>query len=231
MSVCRRVAYAPLMDRDNGDAGAGGQPPPEAFPKGFLKGFVRVLSRLLRGLRERRNPAGESTFQQRFDPFVEFFEAGFAHDTLAFEEESRGFPDLQPLAGVFAVGRDQLFKNDLIFLSNSSNDASPLIISPLTKKVGVELTFSTSPAYFWSAVILSISAWSLRQSSTACWLKPACLPIRVRVSAVFFTTQSFCCLNRRSTTAKYFPGSSLAMQRASIAPATALTSSGHSRKT
>src|ERR1035438_9910478 len=122
---------------------------------------------------------------------------------------------------------DQLFKNDLIFLSNSSNVVSTLIISPLTKKVGVELTFSTSPAYFWSAVILSISAWSLRQSSTACWLKPACLPIRVRVSAVSFNTQSFCCLNSRSTTAKYFPGSSLAMQRASIAPARAFTSSGN----
>src|SRR5271165_6342195 len=27
-------AYAPLMDRDNGDAGAEGQPPLAAFPKG-----------------------------------------------------------------------------------------------------------------------------------------------------------------------------------------------------
>src|SRR5271154_1243153 len=111
---------------------------------------------------------------------------------------------------------DQLFKNDLIFLSNSSNEISPLIFSPLTKKVGVESTLSTSLAYFWSAVILSSSAWSFRQPSTACALSPACLPIRVRVSVVFFVTQSFCCRNRRSTTAKYFPASSLAMQRASI---------------
>jgi hypothetical protein len=34
------------MDRDNGDAGAGGQPPPEAFPKGFLKGFVEAFAGL-----------------------------------------------------------------------------------------------------------------------------------------------------------------------------------------
>jgi hypothetical protein len=33
-------------------------------------------------------------------------------------------------------------------LSNSSNEASPLMTSPLMKKVGVEFTFSTSAAYF-----------------------------------------------------------------------------------
>src|SRR5205823_11979345 len=59
---------------------------------------------------------------------------------------------------------NQLFSSDLIFLSNSANEVSPLIISPFMKKVGVELTFSTSLANFWSAAILSISAWSLRQS-------------------------------------------------------------------
>src|ERR1700722_20886969 len=42
----------------------------------------------------------------------------------------------------------QLFSSDLIRLSNSSNEVSPLIISPLMKKVGVELTFSTSLANF-----------------------------------------------------------------------------------
>ncbi len=52
----------------------------------------------------------------------------------------------------------QLFKSALIFLSNSSNEVSPLTISPLMKKVGVELTFSTSLANFWSAAILSSSA-------------------------------------------------------------------------
>src|SRR3979411_2749690 len=126
---------------------------------------------------------------------------------------------------------NQLFRSELILLSNSSNEISPLSISPLMKKVGVELTFSTSLANFWSAAILSSSAWSLRQSSTACWLRPACLPIRVRVSVVFFITQSFCCLNSMSMTAKYFPASSLAMQRASIDPAAALMSSGNSRNT
>jgi hypothetical protein len=38
-------------------------------------------------------------------------------------------------------------------LLNSSNEVSPLTISPLMKKVGVELTFSTSAANFWSAAI------------------------------------------------------------------------------
>ena len=46
---------------------------------------------------------------------------------------------------------NQLFSSALIRLSNSSNEVSPLIFSPLTKKVGVESTFSTSEAYFWSA--------------------------------------------------------------------------------
>ena len=48
-------------------------------------------------------------------------------------------------------------------LSNSSKELSPFSISPLMKKVGVEFTFSTSLAYFWSAAILSSSAWSFRQ--------------------------------------------------------------------
>src|SRR3954452_16502879 len=126
---------------------------------------------------------------------------------------------------------DQLFSSDLILLSNSANEVSPLILSPLMKKVGVESTFSTSLAYFWSAAILSSSAWSFRHSSIACWLRPACLPIRISISVVFFNTQSFCCLNSMSITAKYLPASSLAMQRASIEPAAALMSSGNSRNT
>src|SRR5450631_1653473 len=44
--------------------------------------------------------------------------------------------------------RNQLLSSDFIRLSNSSNEVSPLIISPLMKKVGVELTLSTSAAYF-----------------------------------------------------------------------------------
>jgi hypothetical protein len=102
----RIMLYAPLMDCDNGEAGAGGQRRRRLFPRDLS----RDLSRFLWGLRDRINP-----------------------------------------------GPNQLFKKDLIFLSNSSNDVSPLIFSPLTKKVGVESTFSTSPAYFWSAVIFSSS--------------------------------------------------------------------------
>jgi hypothetical protein len=41
------------MDGDNGDAGAEGQPPPEAFPKGFMEGFIKVFSGLT-GLCESR---------------------------------------------------------------------------------------------------------------------------------------------------------------------------------
>src|SRR6186997_701614 len=52
------------------------------------------------------------------------------------------------------VAAAQLFSSALIFLSNSSNEVAPLTISPLMKKVGVELTFSTSLANFWSAAIL-----------------------------------------------------------------------------
>src|SRR3954466_10622630 len=148
----------------------------------------------------------------------------------------RLFPRLlRALQGPHTCGarswRNQLFSSDLILLSNSAKDVSPLIFSPLRKKVGVESTFNTSLAYFWSAAILSSRAWSLRQSSTACWLRPACLPIRIRVSVVFLTTQSFCCLNSMSMTAKYLPASSLAMQRASIEPAAAVMSSGNSRNT
>src|ERR1700756_5113489 len=55
-------------------------------------------------------------------------------------------------------GASQLLSSALIRLSNSSKEVSPLIISPLMKKVGVEFTFKTSEAYFWSAAILSSSA-------------------------------------------------------------------------
>ena len=43
---------------------------------------------------------------------------------------------------------NQLLSSALIRLSNSSNEVSPLTISPLMKNVGVELTFSTSLANF-----------------------------------------------------------------------------------
>ena len=56
-----------------------------------------------------------------------------------------------------SIGRNQLFSSGSICLLNSSNEVSPFSISPLMKKVGVEFTFSTSLAYFWSAAILSSS--------------------------------------------------------------------------
>src|SRR5580692_3694931 len=52
----------------------------------------------------------------------------------------------------------QLLSSALIRLSNSSNEVSPLIFSPLRKKVGVESTFRTSDAYCRSATILSNKA-------------------------------------------------------------------------
>jgi hypothetical protein len=53
---------------------------------------------------------------------------------------------------------NQLFSIALMRFENSSKLCSPLIISPLMKKVGVDCTFSTSAANFWSAAILSSSA-------------------------------------------------------------------------
>lgn len=53
---------------------------------------------------------------------------------------------------------NQLFSIALMRFENSSKLWSPLIISPLMKKVGVDVTFSTSAAYFWSAAILSSRA-------------------------------------------------------------------------
>jgi len=53
---------------------------------------------------------------------------------------------------------NQLFSIELMRFENSSKLCSPLSISPLMKKVGVDCTFSTSAAYFWSAAILSSNA-------------------------------------------------------------------------
>src|SRR5260370_33076838 len=97
------------MDRENGEAGAAGQPPLPAFPKAFVEDFIEVFA----GLTGTPEPCDESAFQLRFDPLVEFFETRFADDHLAIDKESRGSPDLQYLAGVFAVGRD-LFEQRLI---------------------------------------------------------------------------------------------------------------------
>ena len=65
-------------------------------------------------------------------------------------------PENQHLSGrTGAAG--QLFSSGFILFSNSSIEVSPLIFSPLMKKVGVESTFNTSAAYFWSAASLSSS--------------------------------------------------------------------------
>jgi len=97
-----------LMSGDNGEAGAGGQRPVTAFPKGF-EALVWRLSLDLSARMNLRAP-------------------------------------------------NQLFSIELMRFENSSKLCSPLSISPLMKKVGVDCTFSTSAAYFWSAAILSSRA-------------------------------------------------------------------------
>ena len=55
------------------------------------------------------------------------------------------------LRGLGPSNRDhanQVFNSDLMRSSNSANLASPTIMSPLTKKIGVPSTFSTSVANF-----------------------------------------------------------------------------------
>src|ERR1700676_533625 len=68
------------------------------------------------------------------------------------------FPPVAPSERPVERLCDQLFSSGVMCLENSSKEVSPLSISPLMKKVGVELTFKTSLAYFWSAAILSSSA-------------------------------------------------------------------------
>jgi len=99
MSVCGRVAFRRLLPRDNGEAGAGGQPPRRLFP------------RLLRGLcgadRAQAAVAQGSAFRQRLDLPVEFLERRLAHDRLAIDEKGRGSPDLERLDGELAARSDQ----------------------------------------------------------------------------------------------------------------------------
>jgi hypothetical protein len=47
------------MDRDNGEAGAAGQPPLPAFPKAFVEGFIEAFA----GLTGMPEPSDESAFQ------------------------------------------------------------------------------------------------------------------------------------------------------------------------
>src|SRR3569833_568831 len=192
-----------ISGRDNGDGRARGQPAGPAFPRLFW--MCGAWAAWNPNQADGPNIAGRAALLDRYQ--------GFAGCNVQIVAAAR-----------------QLLRSGLIFFSKSSTEVSPLIFSPLMKKVGVESTLRISLAYFWSAAILSSSAWSFRQASTCCWVRPACLPIRVRVSVVFFTTQSFCWRNSMSVTAKYFGASSLAMQRDSIEPAAALMSSGNSRK-
>jgi hypothetical protein len=52
------------MARDNGDAGAEGQPPPAAFPKGFVEGFAEGFIEAFAGLSGMYESAEKSAFQQ-----------------------------------------------------------------------------------------------------------------------------------------------------------------------
>jgi hypothetical protein len=82
--------------------------------------------------------------------------SGGSHGRDNGETGAEGQPPAKAFPTAFAgvIGPDQpalpgqLLSSDLIFLSNSSNEVSPLILSPLMKNVGVESTFSTSLAYF-----------------------------------------------------------------------------------
>src|SRR5438045_9731159 len=102
MSVCRRVAYAALMGRDNGGAGAEGQPPQAAFPKGFMEPFAALTPP------SESNASGalESAFQQGLYALVEFLKRLFALDHLAINEKGRRRTDLQHLGRELLIGGD-----------------------------------------------------------------------------------------------------------------------------
>src|SRR5216684_8316721 len=91
---------------DNGEAGAGGQPSPEAFPKGFIEGFIEGFVELIGSYESRPGGDKESALQQRFDLLVEFLERGLALDHIAIDEKGRRRVDLQHLVGEFLVGGD-----------------------------------------------------------------------------------------------------------------------------
>src|SRR5260221_3029656 len=98
MSVCGRVASGDSHGPDNGETGAGGQPPPGAFPKAF----AGVTGRY--GFRNAGT--AKSALQQRLDPLVEFLERGLAPNHLAIEEKGRRRVDLQYLIGELLIGGD-----------------------------------------------------------------------------------------------------------------------------
>lgn len=129
-----------------------------------------LFPRLLLGLSAKMNLDGDTPENQLLSSDLIFLlnsSNGRAdHNHVVTNEKGRGFPDLSRLFRNVTVRlhlveksagyADQLpFNSGLIFFSNSSIEVSPLIRSPLMKKVGVESTFKTSLAYFWSAAILS----------------------------------------------------------------------------
>src|SRR6266566_4796846 len=92
---------------------------PRLFPKAFTRAFTRFFSRLLRGLRERTTSGRQTARDQLLSSDLIFLSN--ASNGLSLGSKAR-----------------QLFRSGLIFFSNCSIEVSPLIFSPLTKKVGVE---------------------------------------------------------------------------------------------
>src|SRR5437899_859126 len=98
------------MGRDNGGAGAEGQPPQPAFPKAFAKGSVTCFVEVFAGLTasDESNLPGTSelAFQQGLKALVEFLEPCVALDQLAIDEEGGRRIDLQNVGGVLLIGGD-----------------------------------------------------------------------------------------------------------------------------
>src|ERR1700730_1655019 len=128
MSVCGRVAFG-----DSDGRQWRGRPPRATDAAGFSQGFCVAYPAAI-ALSSRRRP----------EPY-----AAARRPQKAVRCPSRDHERLGLWAPTQVRGRiNQVFSSDLIRLSNSSNEVSPLILSPLMKKVGVESTFSTSLAYF-----------------------------------------------------------------------------------
>ena len=126
-----------LLRRDNGEAGAGGQPAGRGFSRVFCGGYADVC--VDASLRRPGGRRAHNRRRHRRDSCVP--------QVLETRRASRDGEYGSP-GSTGRVVMNQLFSSGLISLSKSSNVAAPLTISPLMKKVGVELTFSTSLAYF-----------------------------------------------------------------------------------
>src|ERR1700730_19051744 len=99
MSVCGgSPRFAGSVGRDNGEAGASGQPAGRAFPKAFA-GLTGLVESALAA-------PEESALQQWLDLLVKFLERGLALDHLAIDEKGRCRVDLQYVAGEFLVRRE-----------------------------------------------------------------------------------------------------------------------------